>query len=146
MKFLLWLVKKTTEATPPPPLQTIKPKPDPEPGPTKSRTDLVEDRRGRSWTFSIDREKNQTEMELCDGGHRDPELTDRDGQAVQERNLNRDKYAKIKYQWATRTNGKYPTAKEISKHLSQGARGYGLRTVEKYVAAINAATPSRQSG
>lgn len=83
-------------------------------------------------------------MELCDGGHRDSKLTDRDGQVIQDRNLNRDKYSKIKYAWATRTNGQYPTAKDISRSLSKGARGYGLRTVEKYVAAINAASPTGQ--
>lgn len=75
---------------------------------------------------------------------RSSQITDADQRTVEDRGLDLTKYGIIKVAWASKDNkGGYLSARQASRQLSRDlGRGYGLRTVETYFAAINEANPS----
>lgn len=68
--------------------------------------------------------------------NRDSSISNRDIEEIESRSLKEDRYQEIKLRWAN-----YESIREISNSY-KGQRGYGKRTIEKYIAAINRANPS----
>lgn len=85
-----------------------------------------------------------------DGQTRPSHLTNSDKDIILEKKLNESKYKIIKQCWATKmrvgAEYHYPSSAKASIILSnQHGRGYKIRTIEKYYAAINEANPSPEA-